>query len=177
MPSCPEGLSCANSKGRTRPPRRARPMKPWLCRSGGLEIHCRRLAALVVLDLVGQSLVGLERGHARALDRADVDEAVISAAFGRNEPIAFVDIEEFDLADGHGMFLSRNMELSERQCARSQEARKGRVGPEASFPSQATIAIAIWGAGRGLQCAFNSSARRSAYGPGSRRQSRSRGSR
>jgi hypothetical protein len=57
---------------------------------------------------MAQALVLVQRGHARRLDRGDVDEAVRAAVFGGDEAIALVRIEKFDCADRHGCFLSRN---------------------------------------------------------------------
>lgn len=73
--------------------------------SGGFELRRRRTAALVGRDFVAHALILLERGHSGLLYGADVDEAVIAAAIGRDEAIAFVGIEKFYCAYGHEHFL------------------------------------------------------------------------
>ena len=76
----------------------------WAFRRKGLgrfEVYSRLLATTVGFDLVAQTLFLVQRRHASAFYRGDMDEAVIAAVFGRNEAIAFVGVEEFDGADGH----------------------------------------------------------------------------
>jgi hypothetical protein len=61
-----------------------------------------------------------------------MDEAVIAAAFRRNEAIAFVGIEEFYFADGHDVSLSKGARIVRARMRPEPEARKGRVCSEAS---------------------------------------------
>ena len=68
---------------------------------GGLEVGRLHLAALVLLDIIGDALVFTQRTHSRALDVGDVDEGVGSATFGLDEAKAFGLVEELDRACGH----------------------------------------------------------------------------
>lgn len=83
--------------------------------SGGFEIDGGLLAALVGLDLVTDALVLPQRRHAGALHGADVDEAVIAAVIGLDEPITLVGIEEFYGANRHDMFPFTKTEMTRRQ--------------------------------------------------------------
>jgi hypothetical protein len=69
--------------------------------SGRLEIHGGLFATLIGLDLIAQSLVLPQRHHARAFDRADMDEAVIAATIRCDETKTFVGVEKFNCAYGH----------------------------------------------------------------------------
>lgn len=102
--------------------------------SGGFELGRRSAATLVRLDLVAYALVLEERGHSGLLDRADVHEAVITAAVGRDEAIAFVGIEEFYGADGHENFPLENSIETRQHLMRWQRwpSVKGRIRPKAS---------------------------------------------
>src|SRR5690606_23714139 len=71
------------------------------------EVDRRFLAIQAALDLIGQTLVLVQRLHAGGLHSADVDEAVCAAVFRRNEAIALVGVEELYGANRHKMFLSR----------------------------------------------------------------------
>jgi hypothetical protein len=87
--------------------------------SGVLKIDGRGLAALVGFQLVRNALFLVQRRHAGALDGADVNEAVARAIFIGNETIAFVVVEEFYGADGHGCFLSRKQGINRQKHRRS----------------------------------------------------------
>src|SRR5688572_26112407 len=73
--------------------------------SGVLEVDGAGLAALVVLEVVAEALILVQRGHAGAFDRRNVDEGIVAAALGLNEAVALVAVEEFDCADRHDVFL------------------------------------------------------------------------
>src|SRR4051812_31133040 len=64
--------------------------------SGLLQVDRAGLAALVLLEVVADPLILVQRGHARPLDGRDVDEGVVAAALGLDEAIALVRVEEFD---------------------------------------------------------------------------------
>src|SRR5215207_2871760 len=73
--------------------------KPATLRS--LQVHRAGLAALVVLQVVGDPLVLLERGHPGGLDRGHVDEGVVAAGLVGDEAIALAVVEKFYCADWH----------------------------------------------------------------------------
>src|SRR4249919_2173700 len=62
----------------------------------GLEVGRLHLAALVLLDIVGDALVFPQRTHSRALDVGDVDKGVGSATFRLDEAEAFGLVEKLD---------------------------------------------------------------------------------
>src|SRR5436305_916998 len=65
--------------------------------SGGLQVDRSRLAAAtVVLDVEGHLLSLDEAAQTRLLDGGDVDEHVLSAGIGLDEPVALDFIEPFD---------------------------------------------------------------------------------
>src|SRR5207237_9055163 len=66
-----------------------------------LQVDRAGAAALVGLELVGDALVLVEAVHPGLLDRADMDEGVLAAILGRDEAVALLGVEKFDLADGH----------------------------------------------------------------------------
>ena len=72
------------------------------------EIDRGLLAIAAGLDVVRQALLLVQRLHAGRLDRADVDEAVFTAALRRDETITLVGIEKLDGAARHDAFLSGN---------------------------------------------------------------------
>jgi hypothetical protein len=120
-------------------------------KSSSSEIHCRAFAALIGFNVVRNALLLIKRGHTGAFDCANVNEAVRSAAIGRNEAIAFIGIEEFYCAYGHGGVSFRETGVAP---AKAQTRSQGRemealVTPwRPKFPSQSTIAEAandrIW---------------------------------
>src|SRR5439155_19647758 len=71
---------------------------PTLCLS---QIGGRRPALLAALDVIAQPLAFAEVGDSRALDGGDVDEHILRAVFGLDEPVALLRVEPFDRADGH----------------------------------------------------------------------------
>jgi len=93
--------------------------------SGGLEIDRGGLAALVLLELVRDALILIERAHAGALDGGNVHERIVTTALRRNEAIALVGIEEFYGSGDHfgyplvpsmtGMGQQRHIPASVRQ--------------------------------------------------------------
>ncbi len=87
--------------------------------SGGLEVDGAGLAALVVLEVVAEALILVQRRHPGALDGRNVDEGVVAAALGLDEAVALVGVEEFDCADRHGVFLRY------QECRRSRSAAPG----------------------------------------------------
>jgi hypothetical protein len=74
-----------------------------------------------------------------------VDEAVARAILVGDETIAFVDVEEFYGADGHGCFLSRKQKNPPAKAPGELIAREGKYPPVGKkIPSQATLARAWW---------------------------------
>jgi hypothetical protein len=77
---------------------------PDICKRqliGMRQIDGRRTAALIGFDFIADALILIERAHARAFDRRDMDKAVGSAAIGRDKTKTLVGIEKFDCADWH----------------------------------------------------------------------------
>ena len=70
--------------------------------SGGLEVDGAGLAATVLLQLVADALLLVERGHAGLFDGADVDEGVVAAVFRLDEAVALVEIEKVDPGSSPG---------------------------------------------------------------------------
>ena len=66
-----------------------------------LQVHRTGLATLVILKLVGEALLFLERAHSGCFDSTDVDEGIVASSVIRDEAVAFVVVEEFHCADGH----------------------------------------------------------------------------
>ena len=87
----------------------------FLRHSGVGEVGSRLLATIVGLDFVADTLVLGQRGHSGAFDRADMNEAVRTAALGRNETITLGSVEEFDCADRHKVFPFTKTKESLRQ--------------------------------------------------------------
>src|SRR6185503_18020117 len=79
---------------------------------GRLEVDGAGLAAVVLLQVVGQALVLAQRVHSGALDRSDVDERVLAAVIGGDEAVALLLVEEFYGSDGHCMFPSGGPEMA-----------------------------------------------------------------
>jgi len=79
------------------------------------------LAATVRLELVAHALVFVERGHAGAQNRTDVDERIGGAVVGGDESVALVGVEEFDGADQHGSVF-HDLGIPQATAQRSQEA-------------------------------------------------------
>src|SRR6185503_20210369 len=73
---------------------------------GGADVHRRHLPAAILLEVVDDALVLAQAAHTRALDRADVDESVVSAPIRRDEAVALVLVEEFHRSGGHVIFPS-----------------------------------------------------------------------
>jgi hypothetical protein len=73
-----------------------------------------------------------------------MNEAVRTAALGRDETITFGGVEEFDGADRHEVFpFTKTKGILRRKNRKSHEARKGRsgrFGEGRQIPSQATLA-------------------------------------
>src|SRR6478609_8013172 len=68
----------------------------------GLEVDSAGAAVASGFELVLNALVLLQRHHAGAFDRADMDEGVVAAIFGADETIALIVVEEFyGAGDGH----------------------------------------------------------------------------
>jgi hypothetical protein len=75
---------------------------PALGCSGLLQIGGRFLARPAIgFDLIRDLLPFRETAQARALNRADVDEHVLSAAVGLNEAVALLLVEPLDCACCH----------------------------------------------------------------------------
>src|SRR5687767_12343780 len=72
---------------------------------GVLEIDRAGLAALVVLELVGQTLLLLERVHSGGLDGRHVDEGIIAPGFVGDEAVTLGVVEKLHCADWHINFL------------------------------------------------------------------------
>src|SRR4051794_4578605 len=89
-------LGCRPSPGRCLGLRRS---LGWLF--GRLQVDGAGLAPLVLLDVVGDALVLLQRAHSGPLHRGNMDERVISAAVRLNEAIALGFVEKFYGADRH----------------------------------------------------------------------------
>jgi hypothetical protein len=106
----------------------ARVGQEMLAGSGRLKVYGGLLAATIGFDLVAEPLVLVERGHAGAFDGADMDKAVAAAVFRRNEAIALVGVEEFDGADWHECFLSRNGKYA-CKCTGEACSVEGKVRP------------------------------------------------
>src|SRR5258708_35305868 len=70
--------------------------------SGALQVDRAGLAALIGLELVGDAIVLVQGAHAGLLDRADINEGIVAATFGRDETVARLGVEKFDLPNGHG---------------------------------------------------------------------------
>src|SRR5690606_38614669 len=77
---------------------------PWL-RLRVLQIDRAGLAALVVLELVRQALLLIERAHPGGLHGRHVDESVVAASFIGDETVALGVVEKFHCADWHIYFL------------------------------------------------------------------------
>src|ERR1700690_1033132 len=73
--------------------------------SGILQIG-RRLLAALGHDFISEALAFVERAHAGAFDRADVDEHVLRAVARRDESETLLRIEELDCTCGHGGLLA-----------------------------------------------------------------------
>src|ERR1700688_1472367 len=73
--------------------------------SGVLQIG-RRLLAALGHDFISEALAFVERAHAGAFDRADVDEHVLRAVARRDESETLLGIEELDCTCGHGGLLA-----------------------------------------------------------------------
>src|SRR5918993_649330 len=79
---------------------------PALGCSGLLQIGGRFLARPAIgFDLIRDLLPFRETAQARALNRADVDEHILSAAVGLNEAVAFLLVEPLDRTCRHGSSL------------------------------------------------------------------------
>src|ERR1700687_485207 len=72
-------------------------------RSGILQIGSRLLAALGH-DFIGEALALVERAHAGAFHRADMNKHVARAVARRDESESLLGVEELDSAGGHGGF-------------------------------------------------------------------------
>jgi hypothetical protein len=70
-----------------------------------LQVDGTHLAAAILFEIVGDALIFVEAGQARALNRADVNERVTAAAFGLDESITLGCVEKFYGADWHIDFL------------------------------------------------------------------------
>src|SRR5206468_3577104 len=66
-----------------------------------LQVDCGHLAAAVLLQLVADALILVQRAHAAVLDRGDEDEGVGAAAVRSDEAVALVVVEEFHRSGGH----------------------------------------------------------------------------
>src|SRR5215472_11438199 len=85
--------------------------------SDELEVDCLG-AALVGFDVEADPLAFVEAAQTRRLDRRDMDEHVLAAAFRCDESKALGGIKEFDLSGRHYGFL-----LKAFQCARDTMSR------------------------------------------------------
>src|SRR4051794_3647611 len=75
-------------------------------RSDGAQILCGGLAGTLIGDDVeGYRLAFVQRAHAGAFDRADMDEHVSAAGFRLNEAETFLAVEPLHCSLGHGTFL------------------------------------------------------------------------
>src|SRR3954464_3388746 len=88
---------------------------------GCLEVDGAGLAALVLLDVVGDALVLLQRAHSGPLHGRDMDERVVSAAIRLNEAIALGFVEKFYGADWHIISPSNEARRSRAFSAKSSE--------------------------------------------------------
>jgi hypothetical protein len=72
-----------------------------------LEIDRRGFATPIRLQFVGDTLLLIERPHARTLDSRDMNKGIAAAIFGRDEAIALIGVEEFHGSSDHKKFLSK----------------------------------------------------------------------
>src|SRR5271170_5068691 len=77
-----------------------------------LQIDCLR-TALVGFDLEADPLAFIEAAQTRRLDRRDMDEHVLAAAFRCDESEALGSIEKFDLSGRHYGFLLKAFRYAE----------------------------------------------------------------
>src|SRR3546814_2547161 len=80
-----------------------------------------------------------ERGQPGAFDGRNVHEGVVAAALGLDEAVALVEIEEFQGADRHSLFLSRIMARPKWPCHACEASREGKEAVKTRVRRRATV--------------------------------------
>src|SRR4051794_40825350 len=101
-----------------------------MTRSSALQVHRADAAPLVVLEIVADALLAIERAHAGSFNRADVNERITASVLRLNEAIALVLVEELHGSGDHfGYFLLWRTANRPPFARRGGRRKRGRKAP------------------------------------------------